>query len=222
MKPIESLRLALALSLLSSCSSRDIEFELPATTAIESVLALEPCAPFDCHTLLAGSAAEDAYGQPRDSGVDVNGRERTFWKEYAGKLGRVRVYVSVSSDGDEDSRPSRWFEVYPGALYVTDLLREPYTIRDAPSDGAWTLNVHPARQPPAWEPWYLSVHAEGRAVRSIEYFPPSSTREEGIQEAIESLNRLRDRAVHNGNVEGARAWQGHIDALQRIEAGVGR
>ena len=49
-----------------------------------------------------------------------------FYKEYVGKHGRIRVY-DEAYESEEAWESAQWLEVYPGKLYLKDVINKIFT-----------------------------------------------------------------------------------------------
>lgn len=148
---------------LGSCSDDWKRVQLPNGTAVTDVLLVDLYGPFDRSTLLRNS--EDAYGEPRSSGSESKGNDHVFFKEYVGKHGRIRVYEEAyQSEAGWES--AQWLEVYPGKLYLRDVIRKQYLADVGVANGNWKLSLMPSDRS-----WHLTLELNGEAITRIADLP---------------------------------------------------
>ncbi|MBK8247520.1 MAG: hypothetical protein IPK85_09010 [Gemmatimonadetes bacterium] len=120
--------------------------------------------PFDRATLLKD--AELAYGPPASVGHNSESSSNTVFDEYIGAVGRVRIYDELVQT-EEGIDGSKWLEVYPGALYVEDLVNAEYLAKVKRHEGDWKVSIRPKDLS-----WYLTLTLTGRVVTKIIDLPP--------------------------------------------------
>jgi len=140
--------LVLAALFLISCSRNWKSVEIPAGKT-----------PKDRESLLHG--AEEAYGRPRDSGTGGSKKDWVSWKEYVGKHGRIRVN-DESYETEEGWATTQWIEIFPGGLYLDDIVRGEYLNNVSRKKGRWKLSIYPPQSP-----WCLTLELDGNAVVKI-------------------------------------------------------
>jgi len=149
-----------ALVVLTSCGgpSRNT-IELPEGSFNEDFLKISNLyAPYDVDKLIW--EAEDAYGEPTDFRVvDSN----VSFAEYGGKYGRIRIYEEVYQEQRGSPEIHRWLELYPGKLYLKDVIQEKYLDQLDPGRGTWDVYIRPS----SGNPWYMLLELDSNAITKI-------------------------------------------------------
>jgi hypothetical protein len=152
-----------ALGAIASCGAPWETIEVPSGTPIMDVLALDLYAPFSRDALLTDP--EGTYGPPQQFGSESKGKHYIWFKEYAARIGRVRVYQETYST-DEGRVSSDWLEVYPDSLALENLLRPSYAAHLRHHEKAWKISLRPPNRS-----WYLTITLNGRAVTQVSDLP---------------------------------------------------
>ncbi len=145
---------------INACRGDWQEVELRKGTSVADVISIDLYAPFDRSTLLG--RPEVTYGEPRRFGTDKKG----YFKEYVGQHGRIRIYEETYDDG-EGWESAQWLEMYPGKMYLREVVRSPYLRKVDVANGEWKLSLVPADGS-----WYLTLGLDGETVTRVADLPP--------------------------------------------------
>jgi hypothetical protein len=161
-----ALALAVLLTVGGSCTADPREtIEVEEGLQIEDVLAIELYTPYERGDLLRNP--EEVNGAPNSRGL-TGDRDQVAYSEYVGELGRIRVLFETWSN-PYNGGAQTWLEVFPGALYLRELLKDRYLNGIPIRDDEWTLDIRsedPRR--------YLVVQLDGDAVVHIADIEPGS------------------------------------------------
>lgn len=125
---------------------------------LDSVLVVPIFSPFDTNKLL--DSPEDSYGDPTAM-IDLG--ERAWGYEYVGSHGRVRS-CEQSYEDETGWVTDRWIELYPGKLYLEDVVRPKYLDEIQIKEAQWNILVMPSDRI-----WSLMLTMDGRAITRVHY-----------------------------------------------------
>ena len=148
--------------LLCSCSGNWRTIELPSSTKVQDVAYGTLFAPFTIDQLLDPLSLDE---EPVDTGSDSKGKDYVFWKEYRGHNGRIRVY-DEHYETDYGWVDAQWIEIYPGQMYLGDVVNEEYLSGVSRHDDEWILSFTTTEHK-----WFLTLSLDGKVVQAVSYTP---------------------------------------------------
>lgn len=149
---------------LFGCSERPQTIEINDAGSWADVLVPGLFSPYELDALIQEDIAELQYGFPKDSGGESGKSSRSWWYEYVGDNGRIRM-TSVVSYGEGGDFSADLIDLYPGGLYLNDVIERRYLSKievDPLKSGAWNV-VLKGKQ----HSWFVLLDMDGRAVRRI-------------------------------------------------------
>ena len=158
MKSKFTVLLFLALLFCSCNSKKGQVVYFDSGTTLDKATATELFTPFELEKFLGSS--EEYYGSPKEL-VDLG--DRAWAEEYIGANGRVRS-CHQSYKGEYGWTTDYWAELYPGKLYLDEVLRPEKIDSVAVPEGVWNLLLRP--KDGAWD---LMLSLDGRAVTKVHY-----------------------------------------------------
>ena len=128
------------------------------------VLAMDVYSPFDREVMLGrgDDLPEDLYGKPADSGSEGDGES---WIEYLTEHGRIRQYTSIYNDRDMGMTMIQWAEIYPGKLYIADVVKGEFLVGIELGENDWRLSID--CRSPSWRSKRIMINLDGRVVTRI-------------------------------------------------------
>ncbi len=164
MRIMKSTAFVLYLSLLlTSCDGKKmVMVTAPPAMRPDGAFTIGLYAPYTASALLRD--AERTYGPPKDSNVESTFKsgEHVSWKEYPGRLARIRIYESASREEGGGFSAADWLEAYPSSLYLQDLLSPALLRQISPREGAWQIYIRPANRA-----WRITIDMDGRRVVAV-------------------------------------------------------
>ena len=136
---------------------------MPEDLKLNDVLLLNVFAPYEHNTLLDDS--EKYYGEPAQIGNESKGKDYVNYKEYKGKYGRIKIYEE-NYESEEGWETANWLEVYPGAVYLEELVNRKYLEKIRRMEGKWKLSLSPKNKS-----WHLTIYLENHAITQLNYLP---------------------------------------------------
>jgi len=155
---------AVCLNVLLGCNripSQSIRTE--ANKPVDAVLVVNPFSPYEYKKLLSNPV--DSYGAAKHTGSEGVEGDYVYWNEYIGVHGRIRVYEETRNDGENGWSIGNWLILYPGKLYLEDVLSKEYLKTVRLKNGKWTLYVMNGENPT----WFLTLTLNNAAIVEAYY-----------------------------------------------------
>lgn len=152
----------LLFSLLGCNRTPSESIKIEANNPVEAATTGNLFSPFEYKKLLSDP---ESYGVPKNTGSEGVESDRIRWREYVATHGRLRVYEETRNEGEHGWHTGNWINIYPGKLYLENVVSAKYLKNVKPKKGNWTLYIMNGEEPT----WFLTLTLTDTAITEIYY-----------------------------------------------------